>query len=361
MPHTVRTLVRRQGGVAHTRRPPARRWRVDAGRRLRATALEVSAQLEHATHGAREAFGSASWGCSFVLVAERSSAKPSSTINVRGGVLTTTPVASTGERNELHRRARRKATDGSAVLDGSASSSAPGAAVTMRNGQRGVCTSLGASSPSDRGATPWPVSAELGSIDGWPTSIVSVAARCSAKSAWMTGASKTRALAEPAPHDARLNPVLRRQRHQPRPPLDTRRCAHHLAPLRRPRRSTPTLRPASAAPRSRDRACSRGCRAQRDPTPTRPPQPRRDLHLPARHRSRRDHPDRSRPPAADDPRPASGSRFRVGSDWHAEVTLVERSRALEAFESHDATTSFVDDFGTFGGSPLDVALVRVLG
>src|SRR3954451_23183720 len=101
MPHTVRTLVRRQGGVAHTRRPPARQWRVDAGRRLRATAPEVSAQLEHATHGAREPFGSASWGRSFALVAERSSAKPSSTISARGGILTTTPVASTGERTSF--------------------------------------------------------------------------------------------------------------------------------------------------------------------------------------------------------------------------------------------------------------------
>ena len=69
-----------------------------------------------------------------------------------------------------------------------------------------------------------------------------------------------------------------------------------------PRRGcAPTVRPASAAPRPRRRDRSRRRAARRHSAPARPQQPRHHLGLPPRHRQRRDHRDRPRPPRADDP------------------------------------------------------------
>jgi len=61
-----------------------------------------------------------------------------------------------------------------------------------------------------------------------------------------------------------------------------------------------SLRATSAPPRPRRRDGSRGCAASSDPAAARPQQPRHHLDLPARHRQRRDHRHRPRPPRADD-------------------------------------------------------------
>jgi hypothetical protein len=63
-----------------------------------------------------------------------------------------------------------------------------------------------------------------------------------------------------------------------------------------------TLRAPPAAPRTRRRARPRGRLAERHPAPARALQPRHHQHLPAGHRHRGDHLDRSRTPSTDDVR-----------------------------------------------------------
>src|SRR4051794_4558273 len=65
------------------------------------------------------------------------------------------------------------------------------------------------------------------------------------------------------------------------------------------RRRSAALRAPSAPPRACRRDGARRRAADRHPTPTRPQQPRHHLDLPPRHRQRRDHRRRPRPPRTD--------------------------------------------------------------
>jgi hypothetical protein len=64
----------------------------------------------------------------------------------------------------------------------------------------------------------------------------------------------------------------------------------------------PAVRPAPALARPCPRARARAPALARHPAPTRTPQPRGHVDLPAGHRSGRDHRDRPRPAPADEPR-----------------------------------------------------------
>ena len=64
----------------------------------------------------------------------------------------------------------------------------------------------------------------------------------------------------------------------------------------------PTSAQPPAPPRPRRRTGPRGRPADRHPAATRTQRPRHHIHLPARHRQRRDHRHRARPTSADDPR-----------------------------------------------------------
>ena len=81
---------------------------------------------------------------------------------------------------------------------------------------------------------------------------------------------------------------------------------------RRGRGSTP-LRATPTAPRPRRRDGPRRRAADRDPAPTRPQQPRDHLRLPARHRQRRDHRDRTRATSADDSRERVRATLTLGA------------------------------------------------
>jgi hypothetical protein len=90
----------------------------------------------------------------------------------------------------------------------------------------------------------------------------------------------------------------RRRRNVHRHKDSTSRAIRESIPTTRtaPRRSAP----ATTRPRRRDGPRKRA--ADRHPTPTRAHRPRRHLDLPARHRQRRDHRRRPRPPRTDDAR-----------------------------------------------------------
>jgi integrase len=79
-------------------------------------------------------------------------------------------------------------------------------------------------------------------------------------------------------------------------------------------RSATALRAAPASARARRRDGARGRAADRHPTPARAHQPRHHLRLPARHRQRRDHRHRPRPPRTDDSRTQLASRLIRAAD-----------------------------------------------
>ena len=92
-----------------------------------------------------------------------------------------------------------------------------------------------------------------------------------------------------------------------------------------PRRASParrrggrqtTFRAAPAAPRTRRRARPRGRLAECHPAPARALQPRHHQHLPAGHRHRGDHLDRSRTPSTDDVRDSGPTALKnPGAPW----------------------------------------------
>jgi len=141
-----------------------------------------------------------------------------------------------------------------------------------------------------------------------------------------------------------LEPWVRARETMPVGPLfcvvDGRTCgrawapsaARRVASSRRARGRAPALRAASAATRARDRTRPRRRALERHSAPARAPQPRRDLDLSARHRSRRDHRNHPRPPTAHDP---SQRRPRAAS---APLTWI-RSRPRPACPGQCGATS----------------------
>ena len=107
--------------------------------------------------------------------------------------------------------------------------------------------------------------------------------------------------------------AVRHQRPDARAPLVDRRRTRGAAPHGRRGRGPAPLRAAPAPPRPRRRDGSRRRAADRHPAPARPQQPRHHLRLPPRHRQRRDHRDRPRPPRADDPGQRIAAALIIGS------------------------------------------------
>ena len=101
---------------------------------------------------------------------------------------------------------------------------------------------------------------------------------------------------------ARRSAVLHPDRTDPRPRLVAGRRPRATAPHRGVCWRPAALRSAPAPPRPRRRDGARGLTADRHPTPARTHQPRHHVDLPPRHRERRDHRHRPRPPRADGPR-----------------------------------------------------------
>src|SRR5215203_3159226 len=110
----------------------------------------------------------------------------------------------------------------------------------------------------------------------------------------------TPALACAPARDAGRDAVLRDRWPNAREALDACSRAQPPAPGLNEGRSAAPLRSPPAAPRARCRDGPRRCLAQRDPTPARPRQPRRDVGLSRRHRHRGDHRYRPQPAGTDD-------------------------------------------------------------
>jgi integrase len=106
-------------------------------------------------------------------------------------------------------------------------------------------------------------------MDDWPGSSLSPGSRCA--SSCRSGRCSASSTARPA--DGRG-----------RPPRHAPSSGTSLA-----RRRATALRAAPATARARRRDGARGRAADRHPTPARSHQPRHHVHLPARHRQRRDH------------------------------------------------------------------------
>ena len=128
-----------------------------------------------------------------------------------------------------------------------------------------------------------------------------------ARSAWTPGGGTNSGPGSSCARASARCLAVHHQRQHLRAPL-VARCGTRGAPAHGCRGRCPApLRAAPTPPRPRRRDGPRRRAADRDPTPTRPQQPRHHLRLPARHRQRRNHRDRPRATSADD----SGERIRA--------------------------------------------------